>query len=79
MTLLAWVVLFALCSLLYAWILFGGGAEWLDGSILSAFLVDSHAPRWSPEGIKHFVGATWVLQGIWFVVGLFWPAARIWY
>jgi hypothetical protein len=79
MSLLLWVAVFAVLSLFWSWILFWGGAEWLEGSFLSGLLLDVWAPRWSADGIKVFVKLTWFLAGVWFVVGLFVPAARFWW
>ncbi len=70
-SLLVWIAIFGLSSLFWAWIIFGGGADWLEGSLLSGFLVSWLAPRWSADGIKLFAVLTWLVQGIWFVIGLF--------
>ncbi len=78
MSVILWVVLFAVSSLLWAWILFWGGADWLEGSFLSGLLVHVFAPRWTAEGIKVFVALTWLIEGIWFGIGCFVPAARFW-
>jgi hypothetical protein len=77
MPLLVWVAGFAATSLLWAWILFWGGAEWLEGTMASGFL-HVLAYRWSADGIKLFVGLTWLFEGIWFAIGLFLPSARFW-
>jgi hypothetical protein len=79
MSLLVWVATFALTSLFWAWVLFWGGADWLEGSFLSGLLVDIFAPRWSAAGIKVFAALTWLIEGLWFAVGLFIPAARFWW
>lgn len=53
-----------------------GGAETLEGTIGSAFLISYFAHRWSAEGIK---AAGWlVLIGhtIWFIAGIFSPKLR---
>ena len=71
MSLSIWILVFAVSSLFWGWIVFLGGADWLEGSILSAFLVSVHAPQWSAEELKAFVGI------IWFLVGLFVPGARL--
>jgi hypothetical protein len=73
-----WVLIFALESLLWAWVLFWDGAEHLEGTFASGFLVDIFAPRWSADGIKLFAALTWLFTGVWFVVGLFVPEARFW-
>ncbi len=76
MSLLVWIIVFGLSSVFWAWIIFGGGADWLEGSLLSGFLVSWLAPRWSADGIKLFAGLTWLVQGIWFVIGLFYREMR---
>jgi hypothetical protein len=74
--LLAWVAVFALSSLFWAWVLFWGGAERLEGSFLSHFLVHSFAPRWSTEGIKLFAALTWLLEALGLAVAVVVPAVR---
>ena len=64
---LAWVAVvavFAAYTLFYAWVLFWGGAEWLEGSFLSRLLIHQQAPRWSAQGIKLFLGLPWLIGGI---------------
>ena len=63
-----YVAVFAVTSLFWAWVLFRGGAERLEGSFLARLLVDDLASRWSAQGIKLFVGLTWLIQGVLFVV-----------
>jgi hypothetical protein len=75
-SLLALVIVFGISSLFWAWIIFLGGADWLEGSFISAFLISVHAPQWTAEEMKAFVGLIWFFEGIWFVVGLFVPGAR---
>jgi len=70
MSVLVWIAIFGLSSLFWAWIVFGGGADWLEDTWLSGFLLCWLAPRWSADGIKVFALITWLLQGIWFVLGL---------
>lgn len=77
MSLLMGVVIFAMISLLWAWILFCGGADYLESSFLSAFLVSTLAPWWSAEGIKLFVALIWLFERIWLAIGLFVPEARL--
>jgi hypothetical protein len=76
MSLLTWEILFAVSSLMWIWILFLGGADWLEGSFLSGFLVSIHAPLWSADEMKLFVVLIWIGEGIWFAIGLFVPEAR---
>ena len=71
MSLLAWISLFAISSLFWCWLLFLGGADWLEGSWLAALFVHVRAVEWSAQGIKLFAGLSWLCQGIWFVIGVF--------
>jgi len=55
---------------------FGFGAEWLEGTFTSGFLISSFAPRWSADGIKLFGWATLVISTVLFALGLFSPGGR---
>jgi hypothetical protein len=70
MELLLWIGSFAAGSLFWAWILFWGGAERLEGSMLSGFLLWIRAPEWPAEGIKLFAWGSWICQTIGFVIAL---------
>ncbi len=50
-------------ALLIVWILFYGGAEWLEGSLTSAWFIHWMAPRWSASGIRLYVTLSLVLGG----------------
>ena len=76
MDLLLWVLLFAGNSLFCGWIVFGDGADRLEGSFISGVLLWYHAPEWPAVGIRLFAGGMWFIQSIWFVVGLFTPEMR---
>ncbi len=76
MNVLVWIGLFVASSLFWAWLLFWGGAEWLDGSFLSGLLIHFRAPEWGAEGIKLFAVLSWLGQTIWFVIGLFAKSSR---
>ncbi|HXD87368.1 MAG TPA: hypothetical protein VN641_12805 [Urbifossiella sp.] len=71
-----WIGAFAVTSLFWAWLLFGGGAAWLEGSFLSGLLVHFRAPEWTAEGIRLFAFLMWIGATIWFVVGIFVPEVR---
>lgn len=77
MGILAWVGLFLACSLFWGWLVFGGGADWLEGSLLAALVVHARATAWTAEGIKAFAVLMWLGQGVWFVIGLFSKDARL--
>jgi hypothetical protein len=73
---LVWVGLFAVTSLFWCWIIFWGGAEVLEGTVASLFLISSFAWRWSADGIRLFAWCSWIASGFWFVLGLFVPETR---
>lgn len=77
MGLLPWIGAYAGLSLFWAWLLFLGGAEWLEGSWLAAFIVHFRSPEWTADGIRLFALLMWIGQTIWFVIGLFHPDARL--
>ncbi len=72
-----WIGLFLLSSLFWAWLLFWGGADWLEGSWLAAVFVHFRAMEWTAEGIRLFAGLMWLGEGIWFAIGLFVPEVRL--
>jgi hypothetical protein len=62
-----WIVL-ALVTLFATWVVFLGGAERLEGTIKSAFLIDAAAPSWHAAGIKAYVVITWLGAAIWILL-----------
>jgi hypothetical protein len=70
MGLLVWVAIFVACNLFCAWVLFWGGAESLEGSFLARLLIHQQAPRWSAQGIKLYLGLSWVIGGICLIVAV---------
>jgi hypothetical protein len=74
--LLFWVLLYALETAFAAWIIKGGGAERLEGTVTSGFLISIFAPRWTANGIRIFVWLTWGLSTLAFGIGLFSPEFR---
>lgn len=66
-----WVAVFAAGSLVWAWVIFWGGDEWLEGSFLAALFVYIRAPAWTADGLRLFAQASWFVQTVWFVAGLF--------
>ena len=51
MDLWEWTALFAIETVILYWIVYGGGARWLEGWC-SAFLIGWIAARWSADGIR---------------------------
>jgi hypothetical protein len=74
---LTWIELFAASSLFWGWIVFGSGADWLEGSFLVGFLLHWRATEWSSDGIRAFAVVSWFFQSIWFFAGLFSPGVRL--
>jgi hypothetical protein len=77
MELFAWIIGYLLNLLLCLWMVRWGGAEWLEGTFLSGFLVNIFAPRWNAGGIKLYIWLTLLISSVWFLLGLFWPEIRI--
>lgn len=57
-----WIGLFVVSSLFWAWLLFGGGAEWVEGSWLAAVFVHFRAMEWTADGIRLFAGLMWLIE-----------------
>lgn len=62
------VVAFGAVTAFAAWAVFFGGAEWLEGTVKSAFLIHAWAPFWHATGIKAYVLITWVGSLLWLLV-----------
>jgi len=62
-----WIVL-AVASLFAGWVIFLDGAERLEGTIKSAFVIQALAPAWHAAGIKVYVAICWVGAVIWFLL-----------
>ena len=76
MNLALWLLLYVGNTAFVWWVVWGGGASWLQGW-RSLFIVDwLFAYRWNSEQIALYVLVCWVGHTIWFLVGLFLPAAR---
>ncbi|MGJ7503372.1 hypothetical protein ACSFBF_23650 [Variovorax sp. ZT5P49] len=78
MSLAVWIVVHAAEALLFLWVLRWGGAERLEGTFASGFLISTFAPRWSAEGLRMAALILLVFCAITFVVGLFVPSLRCW-
>lgn len=62
--------------LFWLWVVRWGGAEWLEGSFTSGFLIHVFAPRWSADGIKLFGYGTIIVSTVMFIVAIFNPEFR---
>jgi hypothetical protein len=73
-----WILGYSANVLFWAWVIWWGGAEWLEGTFTSGFLISWLAPRWSADGIKLFGWLSLLVTSVGFVVGLFVPELRCW-
>ena len=76
MTLSGWIIIFLVQVLFWIWVIRWGGAERLEGTFTSGFLISWLAPRWSAEGIKLFAWLSLIAGTAWFFAGLFYPELR---
>ena len=76
MSTLLWILCHAGHAAFWIWVLRFGGAERLEGTLASGFLVDLLAPRWTAEGIRLFALLMLVVGAVAFVAGLLVPALR---
>jgi hypothetical protein len=79
MSLEVWVLLFAATVLFWAWVIFWGGADWLEESVFSILLFGYDTEYASARFIRFYAWLSLLGTGIWFVVGLVNPQARFWY
>jgi hypothetical protein len=77
MPLVVWIILYLVGVVFWLWVIFWGGAEWLEGTLASGFLVSIFATRWRSEGIKLFAWLALLGNTTWFVLGIFIPEARL--
>ena len=66
-----YVIGWLLNIIFWIWVIFLGGAEWLEGSFLSGLLVWFHAPEWTAEGIKIFGWFALMGSTLWIFIRLF--------
>jgi hypothetical protein len=76
MSVWVWIGVFALSTLLTSWVLFWGGADWLEDNTLAAYLIDFLSASMSSGQIKLFFLIAWVIHLGWFTFGLFFPNSR---
>ena len=62
------IVFIVAATVFAAWVVFLGGAEWLEGTIKSGFLIHAAAPFWHAAGIKAYVAITWVGAVLWVLI-----------
>jgi len=73
---LLWIVSYVVLTLFWLWIIRWGGAEWIEGRLISGFLVNIWAVTWTAEGIKFFGWGALVINTVLFVLGMIWSDFR---
>lgn len=76
MSLTAFIVVYGINLVFWLWVVRWGGAERLEGTFASGFLIHLFAPRWSAEGIKLFGWAALLISTVLFIAGLIVPDVR---
>ncbi|MBM4341661.1 MAG: hypothetical protein FJ110_19215 [Deltaproteobacteria bacterium] len=76
MSLTWWTIAYVVDLVFWLWVVRWGGAEILEGTFSSGFLISIFAPRWSAEGIKLFGYGTIIISTILFVLGIFFADFR---
>jgi hypothetical protein len=75
MSLILWIVLYLVSTVLSWWIVWGGAASRLEG--WPSWLVIDWKYPWTADQIAFYFLMCWLGQTLWFVVGLFVPEARL--
>ena len=71
MSLIELVITYSIDLVFWLWVVRWGGAERLEGTFSSGFLVHLFAPGWSADGIKLFCYVAIFLSTILFITGIF--------
>jgi hypothetical protein len=71
-----WVLPYLASAAFSWWVVWGGGASWLEGWRAPFFLEWLLSYTWSSEQIALYTLICWVGHTVWFLVGLFEPMAR---
>jgi hypothetical protein len=66
-----WSLLYVASVLFWVWVIWWGGAEWLEGTFVSGLLIHVFAPDWSVHGIKLFAWASLIGSLVALFVNLF--------
>jgi len=62
------IVMFGGVTIFSAWVVFLGGAEWLEGTVKSAFVLQADSFLWHAAGIKVYVGLSWLGALLWLLL-----------
>lgn len=76
MSLTELILIYLINMVFWLWVVRWGGAEWLEGTFTSGFLIHVFAPRWSAEGIKLFAWVTIIISTLLFILAIFFPDFR---
>ena len=76
MSLGLWVLSYAADTTFWMWVIFWGGADRLEDTFASGFLISTFAPNWTADGIRIFGWLTVAVSTVAFVAGIFMPAFR---
>ena len=79
MSLLSLITIYLINLIFWLWIVQWGGAEWLEGTFISGFLVHIFAQRWSAQGIKLFGYGIIIVSTLLFILGIFYPDFRFFF
>lgn len=74
--LLDWIITYIINTLFWLWITIWGGAEKLENSFISGFIINIFSVNWSAEVIKFYGWLIIIGTTVWFFVGLFIPELR---
>lgn len=76
LTLTGLIIVYLINLVFWLWVVLWGGAERLEGTFASGFLIHIFATRWSAEGIKLFAYGSIFITTILFILGIFYPDFR---
>ena len=77
MSLTAWTILYCVLAIFWFWIVRFGGAEWLEGKLVSGLLIHIWAVTWTAEGIKVFGWGALIINTVIFALGIVFPDFRL--
>lgn len=75
MSLMAWVCLYLINSIIFKWILSWGGAAKIEG-LLSTLLFGMLTFDFNKEQLRFLVLMLWIMYTVIFIIGLFVPGIR---
>jgi hypothetical protein len=76
MSLVELILAYLIHLVFWLWVTRWGGAQRLEGTFSSGFLIHVLAPRWTADGIKLFGYGAIFVSTVFFLLGLFLPDFR---